>query len=167
MYSRLWMRPSRCTRVPTSQKRGPARVLSPDDAGKIVASPVEPVDREHQIADLPSHRRSAAVRALQSVPVSSTSLTHTGVSGGDSSRANTLMTSLLPSPLWLLNERTSPAMRMSPARDGLSSGRSSSRRRTLIVSTVPEPRDLQRKRRTVRDGWRGKKPGKKAACRRE
>ena len=77
---------------------------------------------------------------LQSVPVSSTSLTHTGVSGGDSSRANTLMTSLLPSPLWLLNERTSPAMRMSPARDGLSSGRSSSRRRTLIVSTVPESR---------------------------
>ena len=45
-------------------ERGPARVLSPDDAGEIVASPVEPVDREHQIADLPSHRRSAAVRAF-------------------------------------------------------------------------------------------------------
>ena len=31
-------------------ERGPARVLPPYDAGEIVASPVEPVDREHQIA---------------------------------------------------------------------------------------------------------------------
>lgn len=45
-------------------ERGPARVLPPYDAGKIVASPVEPVDREHQITDLPSHRRGAAVRAF-------------------------------------------------------------------------------------------------------